>query len=54
MIEIYNNSILIVKLLVVVKAFEEILGCRLGDNTKSTNIDLFRKRIAALARGILI
>lgn len=38
-----------VKFLVVEKMFEEILICILKDNMKNTNIDLFQKKMVALA-----
>ncbi len=41
MIEICNHITFVVKLLVVEKIFEKILGCDSRDNTESTNIDLF-------------
>lgn len=43
-----------VKLLLAEKVFEKTLGCRLGDNGKTTNTDLFQKRMAALAGSILL
>ncbi len=40
-VEIYNNITFVVKLLVAEKAFEETLGCGLGDNAENINTDLF-------------
>lgn len=52
MIETYNDITFVVKLLVVEKTFKETLGYSLGDNGKSTNIDLFQKETVVLARNI--
>ncbi len=52
MVETYNDVIFVVKLLVTEKTFEKTLGCGLGDNAESTNTDLFRKGMTALAGGI--
>lgn len=51
-VETYNNITFVIKLLATEKAFEETLGCGLGDNGKITNTDLFQKRTAVLTRGI--
>lgn len=52
MVGIYNDVTFVDKLLVAEKAFEETLDCGLGDNSKNTNSDLFRKETIALAEGI--
>lgn len=54
MVETYNDITFVVKLLVAAKVFKKTLGHGLGDNGKTTNTDLFQKRTAALARGILL
>lgn len=41
MIKIYNNVTFVIKLLVVEKTFEKILGHGSENNGKSTNMDLF-------------
>ncbi len=40
-VETYNDVTFVIKLLIAEKAFEETLGCGLGDNAESTNTDLF-------------
>ena len=53
-VKTYNNVIFVVKLLVVVKAFKILLGCDLGDNGETLNIDLFQKRMVEMARSIFL
>lgn len=53
-VETYNNVTFVIKLLVVEKVFEKILGHGLRDNGKTTNMDLFQKETAALAEDILL
>lgn len=52
MIETYNNVTFMVRLLLAKKMYEKTLGYDLEDNSKSTNMNLFSKRIAMLVRGI--
>lgn len=40
-IETYNDTTFIMKLLIAKKTFEKILGCGSGNNGKSINTDLF-------------
>ncbi len=52
MVETHNDITFVVKFLIVEKAFEKILGRTSGDNAESTNMDLFRKAMVALAGSI--
>lgn len=54
MIETYNDVTFIVKFLVAEKIFEKTLDCGSIDNNKSTNTDLFQKKMAALAKTIFL
>lgn len=41
MVETYNNTTFVIKLLIAKKIFEKTLGYDSWDNTESTNTDLF-------------
>ena len=54
MIKIFNDITFVVKLLVAKKVFKETLNYNSRNNCKIPNIDLFRKEIIALAKGIFL
>lgn len=54
MVDTYNNVIVVIKLLIAKKIFEERLDYSLGDNNESIYTDLFSKKIATLTKGLLL
>ena len=54
MIKIFNDITFVVKLLVAKKAFKETLNHNSRNNCKIPTIDLFRKEIIVLAKGIFL
>lgn len=53
MLKWFNNVIFMAELFTAEKMYKKILGYGLEDNSKSTNMDLFWKKMAVLAKGIL-
>lgn len=53
-VKTYYDIAFIIKLLVAIKAFTEILSCGLGDNSKYKNGDLFKNEIVMLARDVFL